>query len=435
MNRHELFLAAMQALEFKRRAWVISAFALVRETPDAWKENPYPYRIVQTPTGHFYVSPDDTNKLVPIPGTKAGEPVLNLKEKVTIEKGTFINLDKTIETTYGNILANHILLIHPFGNKIPYMEGRFGADKIEAIILPRLKDDLEPGVAGNASDIYVSEYLAFCNAAFFLVAFTQLCVPAATRKTMTCSPDIVALKESLIEKNKDRLHDPAVIASIDAELVKHDREWMKGDLGEGFLIKKKSFEVVRKKLYGMHGAEVGLNEGIDVDLIQNSLSQGWDINKFPAMNNSLRAGSFNRGHQTMLGGESVKWLLRASSNIAITVDDCKSRLGITKDITGENYEWINGFSIITPDGSKFIPDAEAAKTYIGKRVVVRSPMFCNLSKTDYCKCCVGARLKDNPTGGSAAVAAYGGVFLAIYMKMAHGKALTLAKMDFKAEIN
>ena len=250
---------------------------------------------------------------------------------------------------------------------------------------------------------------------------------------MTAAPGIKELKEKLLEENKDRLHDPAVIAKIQSELIAYDRAYLKGDPGENFLISGKSFNVVRSKLFGMHGAEVGLEEGVDVDLIKNSLSQGWDISKFDAMNNSLRAGSFNRGAQTMLGGESVKWLLRASSNISVTGEDCGTRLGKVVEVDNDNYKRLEGFYSIKKRGDMLIDKANSS-TLVGKRLMVRSPMYCKFDKTDYCAHCVGKRLSENPTGLSIAVSEYGSAFLAMFLKMAHGKQLTTARMDYKKAI-
>lgn len=434
MNKLDFFLAAMAAQEYRRRAWVISAFSLINEGQDAWKENPYAYRIVQTPAGHFFVDPSQDNQLSPIEGTKAGEPVFAIKDRIALQPGQVPNLKKAIETTYGQVLFNYTALVWPFGDKIEFMQGRISPASIEDIIVKRLTDTPDDDSARNTRDIYVDEYLRFCDAMFYLAGFTQLCVPAGSPKAMVAAPGIAELKARLLEENKDRLHDPAVIAKIDAELVAYDRAYLKGDQSEGFLIGNKSFQVVRKKLFGMHGAEVGLSENVDVKLIKNSLSQGWDISAFSAMNDSLRAGSFNRGAQTMLGGESVKWLLRASSNITVTEDDCGSRLGNEFTASEDNYKWLTGFHVIEAKGSTPVVSDEDARTYIGKRVHVRSPMFCKLEKTDYCKACVGARLAENPTGLSAAISEYGSAFLSIYMAAAHGKALTLAKMEIKTAL-
>jgi hypothetical protein len=437
MKKSDFFLAAMRAQEYRRRAWVVSAFSLIQEAPDAWQKNPYAYRVVQTPSGHFFVDPDNSNHLSPIEGTEAGQPPLSFKERLTLQAQTFEGLlpndAQELETNYGNALFNYTAVAYPFGKKLPYQVGRVSPGQMEDLIIDRLKDTPKEGEPRNDQDIYVDEYLKFTNAMFYLAGFTQLCVPATTKKTMTPAPGIVELKERLLEENKERLHDPAVIAKIQEQLIAYDRAYMKGDPGENFLIGRKSFQVVRSKMFGMHGAETGLSESVDVELIRNSLSQGWDIEKFPAMNNSLRAGSFNRGAQTALGGESVKWLLRASSNIAVTQDDCGSRLGNTFHCDGSNFKWLLGFWVIKPSGDEQVT-AENVSNYIGKTVSVRSPMYCKLDKTDYCAHCVGQRLAENPTGLSAAISEYGSAFLAIYMAAAHGKQLTLAKMDFKTAI-
>ena len=81
MNRLDFFLAAMQAELFKRRAWVISAFTLTQEAPDAYQKDPYPYRIVTRPTGTFFINPDNTQELIQIEGTAAGQPLLSKKEE------------------------------------------------------------------------------------------------------------------------------------------------------------------------------------------------------------------------------------------------------------------------------------------------------------------------------------------------------------------
>jgi hypothetical protein len=184
----------------------------------------------------------------------------------------------------------------------------------------------------------------------------------------------------------------------------------------------------------MHGAESGLGDGVEVDLIQNSLSEGWDITKFPAMNNSLRAGSFNRGAETMLGGEAVKWLLRASSNMTVTQEDCGARLGLEILVDNDSIHKLPGFSVVTQDGHEKISDLEAAGKYMGKKILLRSSMFCKLEKTDYCAVCVGEKLALSPTALSAAIAEYGNIFLLLFMKKMHGSALQVARMNYKTAL-
>jgi hypothetical protein len=457
MKKHDYFIAAMNAGLFRRRAWVISAFSIINEGPEDYQKDMYPYRIVQTRTGYFFVNPENTNELLPLEGCDPAIAPFNRKDKFLLQAGQIPNYTESTPhpTSYGQYFFNWVIVAYPFGNKIPYLSGRISPGAIEKMVLPRLQDDPTPNaqmvLAANAAvadrtgspvldlgdprkqPIYVKEYLVMADAAFYLAGFTQLWVPAATRKAMTAPPGLAELKAQLLEQYKDKLHDPAVIAKIDAELIKFDSEYLKGDDAEGFLIENKSRKVVRRKLFLMTGAEAGLDDGIDVDLIQNSLSEGWDINKFPIMNDSLRAGSYNRGAETMLGGEAVKWLLRASSNMMVTQEDCHSTLGNPVALSDENKKKYMGFSVVTDGGSEKLTE-ESIGNYLGKKVMIRSPMFCRLEKTDYCAVCVGPRLSMNPTALSSAVSEYGSKFMLLFMKKMHGTQLALAHMDYKTAI-
>jgi hypothetical protein len=459
MKKHDYFLAACNAQEFRRRAWVISAFSMINEAPDDWKKDPYPYRLVQTRTAYFFVNPEKTDELIQLEDADPTKPPFDHKEKFLLKPGDIPNYgegeQQDLITSYGQYFFNWVIFVYPFGQKIRYQSGRVMPDDIEKMILPRLQDDPTPNAQmvldanarieqRNGHDvlelgdpkrqpIYVKEYLVMADSAFYLAGFTQLWVPAATRKTMTAPPGIAELKAQLLEKYKDKLHDPAVIAKIDAELIKYDTEYLKGDLGEGFLIENKGRKVVRRKLFLMTGAEAGLEDGIDVDLIQNSLSEGWDIEKFPIMNDSLRAGSYNRGAETMLGGEAVKWLLRASSNMMVTQADCGSNLGVPVVLDDTNKKKYLGFSVVTGEGHEKLNDESIGK-YLGQKVMIRSPMFCRLEKTDYCAVCVGDRLAMNPTALSSAVSEYGSKFMLLFMKKMHGTQLALAHMNYKTAI-
>lgn len=458
MKKHDYFIAAMNAGLFRRRAWVISAFSIINEAPEDWKKHPYPYRIVQTRTGYFFVDPENTNELIQLEDCDPTIAPFNRKDQFQLVAGDIPNYTTMGEerlTSYGQFFFNWVMVAYPFGRKIPYLTGRISPGMLEKMVLPRLQDDPTPNaqmvLTANAAvadqtgepvlnlgdprkqPIYVKEYLVMADSAFYLAGFTQLWVPAATRKAMTAPPGLAELKAQLLEQYKDKLHDPAVIAKIDAELIKFDSEYLKGDDAEGFLIENKSRKVVRRKLFLMTGAEAGLDDGIDVDLIQNSLSEGWDINKFPIMNDSLRAGSYNRGAETMLGGEAVKWLLRASSNMMVTQADCHSTLGNPVALSDENKKKYMGFSVVTDGGSEQLTD-ESIGNYLGKKVMIRSPMFCRLEKTDYCAVCVGPRLSMNPTALSSAVSEYGSKFMLLFMKKMHGTQLALAHMDYRSAI-
>lgn len=432
MLKRDYYILALKAGEYKRRAWVISVFSKT-DGESSRAINPYPYQVSIVNNKYAFRNPENLEELIVITDSDASIPLFNVKDKIVIGYSDAENLPKnlkqSVETTYGNVFFNYLALIYPFGNKIPFQTGRVNIAHIEETIATLLTDIPPEGEVRKSDLIYVDEYLNFTNAVFSLTGFTQLWVPGATPKTMTADPAIKKLKAELLEKYKDKLHDPATIAKIEEELVSYDKDvWLKGDRGLDFLISKKSIAVVRKKRFLMYGVEKGLEDGVGVTPITNSLSEGWDIEKFPELNNALRSGSFNRGAQTMLGGEAVKWLLRASSNISITEEDCGTTLGNKIHVTKKNYKQIIDRNIVTPKGPQRVT-AEDAEALIGKSVIVRSPMFCKLDKTDYCAICCGKRLADHPKGLSVAVADYGSAFLGLFMAAMHAKQLETAKLD------
>lgn len=430
MLKKELFVKAMKAGLYKKLEWVVSSFSLSQET-----DSVFAYKIKSDVTGHYCLDPNNLKDWIKIEDAPAGIPVYSARENIDITPEDIVNLAEPTTSTYGNLLANYILLVYPFGNKIAYINKKIKLGAIEEYILPILKSNPAPGVERDPKFIYVDEYIALGNAVIYCCSFAQLFTWGLTEKIIVPPEWVKEEKAKLIEKYKDRLNEAAVVAIIDAELVKKYKEYIKGDPGANFLISAKSTDTVAKKKYLMVGGELGLSEDtVNVALIQNSLDEGWDIEKFPEMLNTLRAGSYNRGAQTVLGGVAVKGLLRASANLNVTADDCGSRLGVVADIENDNLDRFVGLSVILKEGTKVMTKKEDVGAYLGKRIMVRSPMYCKLDKTDYCKVCLGERLANNPEGLSIAVSEYGSTFLSIFMRGAHSKSLQLAKMDWKSAI-
>lgn len=432
MLKRDVFAQAMRTRLYKKLSWLIGAFSVVTDDKDKWEADKYPWRIVQLTSGVYAVNPD--HELVLIEDCVPGQPPFDFNDEVTITPEDIPSCGNPITTTYGNWFANWLLLYSIFGMKIAYMEGDITSGRIEAILLKAFSDNAPSREEEKSDRFYVREYLEYVDALYFLTGLTQLCVWAATRKTLLPAPGMAEYKEKLLEENKDRLNELATIAKIDKALSDYDREYLKGDPGMVFLGNdaKKAIDIVRKKKYGMAGAETGLSESsVYGTLIKNSLSEGWEIDKFPLMNDTLRGGSFNRGAQTQLGGVSVKWLLRASSNMNISADDCGSKRGMRFFVTPANVGKLVGFTVTDGKADTKIDTDEQAGAYLGKRIMVRSPMYCWLEHTDFCKVCVGDRLSVNPDGLSITVADYGSQLLNIFLKLMHGKKLSIARMDYK----
>lgn len=426
MLKRDFFLKACNAGAYRHKHWVLSAFSIMR--PHETDGETYPYQIVQGKDLYHFVDPDNAMELTPLDDSPVGQPPFVFLDRIDLKAGEVPNLKSAVTTTYGNVLFNFNVLVYAFGDKIEFVTGRVNLKKIEAEIERRLTSDGKEPREGVEVPIYVSEYLEYVDAALATVGYTQLCVPSATRKTMTRDPRIPEKRKELLEKYKDSLNDPATVAKIDAELIEMDREWMKGDPGEGFYIKDKSYNVVRKKAHLFHGAESGFSDGPNVDVVQNSLSEGWDIEKLPAMVNSLREGSYNRGAMTALGGESAKTLTRIFQNARVMEEDCGSTMGMRKVVTRDNHQKYIGFYRIIPSGTEELSEKNIEK-YIGKTITLRSPMFCKTPKTGFCVRCMGRQNSQNPNALGSLVSQVGSQFMGVLMASMHGKALKTAEFQ------
>ena len=423
MNRLEFFKLAMRKGYYAKKAWLISAFSIL----DQSDKEPDEYQIALTEKG--YVTKADGKEI--ILSRVKDNPVYRFDEKIDLMPDDIPNLDKKITSTVGNYLVNWILLVYPFCNTIPYMEGKITIPTIEDIIATKLEDDV-PEDQRKPGRIYVSQYEDFVEATTYLTGLSTLCVVTATEKNLLPPPGIKSLKQELVKKYGKDLHRWDRVAEVEKKLLEMDKEWLKDDPSYGRVVKGKVANIARKKMYLMFGAESGgFTSNPEANPVVNSLEEGWptDPDKLVDMFNSSRFGSFSRGKETQKGGVVSKVLLRSASNYQVEGDDCGTNVGLKKDITDSNYQTIVGRYVMEGGKLTLVADNKTAKTYIGKTVQIRSPMYCKQEGERICKVCAGSKLSINPKGVSLSLTEISGIILNASMKAMHGKELKVTRLD------
>lgn len=431
MNRLDYLKAALKAKNYKRKAWIISAFSVIREDHEAYKKDPYPYRLVHTPTGTYCVL--ENHELERIDDAKVNEPLFHFKESFVVDNSICENVFEPTQATIGQVLVNLIVLIHAFGSRFPFKAGPIKVGDLEKIIASKLRDTPVDEKNRDPNYFYVDEYVVFSNALSFLSGLSQLCVWSNTEKNVLPPPGIKEFKEQLLKKYEGKLSNPVELTKFEKELGEFDDKYLADDPSNGTFITGKLKNNARKKMFLTMGAAMGFEDSMDVVPVINSLDEGWpkDPKQFTAMMNNSRAGSYSRGKETQKGGVSFKVLLRAAGNLKIVQTDCGTKLGIRRNFDRTNIKQLVGREFSTNKGWVLIETIEQANQYLEQPIVVRSPMYCKLDGDNLCAHCAGQRLAQNPTGVSMALTNVSSTIMTDNLKIMHGSVLSTAKMDFK----
>lgn len=420
-----LFLCLSKEM-YTHKSWMTHAFSLTRKNP-YWDEPLHPYKS----EGKWYVHMEKDAEPIEITGSLETEQGLlfHKKSAISVPAGIIPGIAEAVDTFIGRVIYHCITKVYPFGDKIKFRNDKHNNRDIESEIAVRLTSDVENGQEEVPDKIYVRELLKFTEAAgMYLASLSQLFTPAATEKSLTVDPKVLKRRDELLEINKDKLTDPAVIAGMKRELLEMDRESFKGDAAEDYLIGKKSFNIIRMKTMIMHGEENAFGDGTSVKFIPTSLDEGWDLAHFPDYVNSAREGSYNRGYQTMLGGEAFSFLSRIFQNTAIVEEDCgRSRGRHTFIPAGRAKEFVGYFVLANKKPVELTE--ENIGQVAGKRVELRSAMYCQTGGGNFCATCMGRGNARFPKAIGTMVSDFGSMILLMFLGKAHATELKTVTYD------
>lgn len=413
--------------------WVISLFAIkLNRKYDPATARPYDLVILESDPTSIYCVLEDTDKTMKIDGLNPHEAPFSLDDKIVLAVGDLANVKGTITTTCGTAILNAIILVDSFGSKIDYIADKLSPG-LDSLVISRWVDEPEkygtPDEDPNA--VYVDEIIKYLTNVSHISAFTQIAAPAASPKAISVSPDIIKRRDELIAEYGEQLKDPAILARVVDELAKMDMADFKDDPAEGFFLGSKSFYVSRMKQYIMYGLEYGFDKtDPNPALILTALSDGMDIDTFAKQVDGSRAGSFDRGSQTALGGARVKEIYRALQNLKIIDGDCGTTVGLNTYIKPYNIKQLTGrLGISATTGEPKPLTKRMLEANIGKRLMVRSFMGCK-AFPNVCATCVGKSYASNPDGAPIIVAQAPSVMMNDMMKSMHGRALKTARFNY-----
>lgn len=428
MKKLDYLKLAIQNKLYAKRAWIITAFSITRTREDKVH---YTYELLPQAWGFSFINeqgePEKIDDAIP------NEPLFKFSDKIKVDVSWAANAAEVLDTTIGNLLFNHISILSSFGAKFPFVTGTVSVEKLEEKIAANLQDTPTDETKRSNTTYYVDEYVKFVDSLQFIASLSQLTTVCATKKVITPPKGLTEFKKDLVEKYKDKLHDPVELAKFEGELKAFDEAYMKDDPANGKFVTGRIKNIARKKMYLTMGGEGGFDEGLTVTPIVNSLQEGWptEPEQFTAMMNGLRWGSYSRGSETVKGGVSAKYLLRAANNFIIENTDCGSKLGMHRTFDEKNINQLIGRNII--EGSKIIPveNIDTANNYLNRPLIVRSPLYCKLNGDKICTVCAGKKLSQYPTGVTIPLTEISAIILNASLKRMHGTVLAVEKLDMQ----
>jgi hypothetical protein len=364
---------------------------------------------------------DTISESIPTTIKKKGK-LLSFQDTFTLTKGAILNYNgKPMETTIGKFLLNYVLLVDPFGDVVQYNNtSPWPTTHVE---------NNEISVAAMDDKITTDQILTYVNNVYFLASYADFCSVAFTEKSIMVDKDVVKHRDMLLDKHKDELHDPNTMMLVEDELIALDKKSLEGDPSSNFLIKKKAYNVQRKREFLALGmVEAFGDTDKSYEFIPTNLNDGWKVEDFDTISNDIRRGSYHRAKSTAKGGATSKFLGRSFQESSIVSKDCKTTRTLSVNLTKANHKYFMYMNIVV--GSKLVAlTKDTISKYIGTTVNLRSPMYCS-AKGGHCYKCMDSRFeKLDIVLLNTAPINIGSTILSLSMAAMHGTKLETFTID------
>lgn len=425
MKAGELAVKALTEPKMVRTSLIIALFTKVFEEEDAWKKDPYLYRIVTQGGKKFYVNEKKELSEIEL----KGDNVITPTEKVFVTKKQCANLEGDSEVYFGELLVNYIILVQPFGGKIPFQKDSFSFSKVEDIAASRLASDIDGDEGGKK--ILTSELDRYYDACKYFEVFARIFNFSSSEVIMSQAPGSTELKEKLLKgKYKDNISNTISYIKFEKEMQDHDDKYIETDPYAKAFVKGKIKNVSRRKSNIAQGIEPSLGDKSKTKPITRSLNDGWGQTPEELadnMNISVYT-SFSKGWLTRVAGQAGKVLIRAMNSFEIVDGDCGTKTGLYRKIDKHNNTMFVGIGVKEGSTWAYIKDIDEAKKLDGF-YVTRSSAYCKKELPQICSKCAGKYLSLDSSRASSASADIAAALLMLSMKAVHSSTATTTKYD------
>lgn len=382
MNKAEYLSKACNSTAFMKYEWLLHLFVMVTgEIRDKETE----YHLSQIDGKHHYYAEGEYH---PITDAVDNQPLFVPDDEIIMVAGSLANLSETVTTTVMRVVINQYCFVWQTGDTFPFHNHYLGVTDVEGILNTRLVDD-PPGGGTIPGKVTATQFQTVQRAIETLGKLSNVIVFAASEKSLLAPTGIAEYKKKLLKEFQEKgidLNSSLGATEYQNALKAYDRDYLSDDPAFKHGISGKT-ATSRMKIHGSFGKESGFGGGDFADTITRNLRDGLPENaeQYALGANTARAGSTQRGKETMKGGVLSTLLSRLVYDLIIDPTDCGSKEYISVKIINSGTSYRDQY---TDKGVK--TDEAFLKANIGKYVKLRNPLYCK--SKGFCKVCVGARL-------------------------------------------
>ena len=314
------------------------------------------------------------------------EPKFSVRSEMHLDANEYIN-EKPVDTTVGIFLFNKIMIEGMLENIV---ENGYYNEVIDKEGFNKLLDLISSGLMMKKIPVQPTLIKWLKHYEFYGMKLCTIFSPSYSEGLLRKNANITKTKNKLLKEND--IKNVKDMTDIEDELVRQSRDILKDDTGMTLFDSgaRGSFDNDYKNMNLMLGPVAVPDKPGEFDMVTSNYIDGIQKGDIVAMANAAVNGIHPKALGTQESGYLTKQYYAAYQSIQCDEDgtDCGTKQGLELTLTPDNVSEYHFQNIITGNGYETLTSDNQNK-YIGKKVTLRSPMFCKGDKI--CSVCAGRR--------------------------------------------
>lgn len=317
---------------------------------------------------------------------KIEEPKFNIRDTFVLEPGEFINKEK-VETTVGSFIFNKILVEGMLESIIP--NGYYN-NVIDKKGFSKLVDIISEGLMMERIPVNPTLIKWLKHYEFYGMKACTIFSPSYSEGLLRRNTTVLKEKERILKSKK--IETTQDMSELEDTLVDSARKILSDDSGMTLFNSgaRGSFDNDYKNMNLMLGPVAIPGTDGKFDMVTSNYIDGLQKEDLIASGNVVVNSAFPKAVGTREGGYLTKQYYAAYQSIQCDDDgtDCGTNFGLDMVLTENDVDDYLYQNIMTQKGPVVLTNDNKLQ-FIGKRVIIRSSMFCKSDKI--CSVCAGRR--------------------------------------------